>query len=202
MHYYVTDSNDKDKLTWLNIILSLVLAYCTSLIIIKMSWNNFWWLDIPSVFGYYGILNYFLNKYVWKWKKIRSILFINTPNLNGIWQGNLSSSFNNHTQKINVKVNIKQSLTKMAISFESEQSRGHSIIATLLIDDVGSRALRYEYLNEPKIDSPETMHMHRGTSHLILVDDHTLDGDYYSGRDRVQRGLINLRRNKNGKNPI
>jgi hypothetical protein len=194
VHFYTTDSNDKEKIMWLNIILSIILAYLTSLIITKMDWTSFWWLDIPSVFGYYGILNYFFDEYIWKWDKLRKIRFLNTPNLNGTWEGGVSSSYDNHTQKRNVLVTIKQSLTKMEICLNSDQSRGHSINATLLLDDVGSRALRYEYLNEPKNAAPETMHMHRGTSRLILIDDNTLDGDYYTGRDRVQRGLVILKR--------
>ncbi len=53
--------------------------------------------------------------------------------------------------------------------------------------------LSYEYRNEPLPRAVETMHAHRGTCSLELSSDgETLNGDYYSGRDRREFGSIHL----------
>ena len=51
----------------------------------------------------------------------------------------------------------------------------------------------YDYLNEPNQDAVDTMHIHRGTGRLLLIDDR-LEGDYYTGRDRRNTGTIRLQR--------
>lgn len=54
--------------------------------------------------------------------------------------------------------------------------------------------LIYDYLNEPNSDAVETMHMHRGTARLVLTGADQLEGDYYTGRDRSNIGVIKLRK--------
>jgi hypothetical protein len=54
--------------------------------------------------------------------------------------------------------------------------------------------LIYNYLNEPNPGTVETMHMHRWTARLVLTGTDRLEGDYYTGRDRNNIGVIKLRR--------
>jgi hypothetical protein len=76
----------------------------------------------------------------------------------------------------------------------NEKSRSHSRVASLMIADDDECILIYDYLNTPKHNTPETMHMHRGSVELRFQLDDGLDGEgeYYSGRDRNNYGTIRL----------
>lgn len=53
--------------------------------------------------------------------------------------------------------------------------------------------LTYQYRNVPKPGAKDTMHAHVGTGVLKLNANRTeLSGEYYSGRDRANQGLISL----------
>ena len=53
-----------------------------------------WWLDAPSVMGFYGLLYSIFDKYLWRLKPMRKIGLVKVPDLNGTWKGYVSSSFN------------------------------------------------------------------------------------------------------------
>lgn len=53
--------------------------------------------------------------------------------------------------------------------------------------------LSYQYRNAPKPGATDTMHAHIGTGVLKLNNNRNeLSGEYYSGRDRANQGIIVL----------
>lgn len=57
-----------------------------------------------------------------------------------------------------------------------------------------TEGLTFEYTNEPKSGAQDTMHPHLGLNRLRLSPDATtLEGDYFSGRDRQTFGHMKLR---------
>jgi hypothetical protein len=55
-------------------------------------------------------------------------------------------------------------------------------------------SISYAYLNEPKMLAESSMHSHRGFAHLTLVGNgKELEGDYFTGRDRITIGTITLK---------
>ena len=66
---------------------------------------------------------------------------------------------------------------------------------------IHTRALTYEFLNEPKSHTAATMAIHRGTASLRLQRsdrEDVLEGEYYTGRGRTNHGALRLVRTKGG----
>ena len=76
---------------------------------------------------------------------------------------------------------------------ELNSSKPHSLSASMVVTE-DECILIYDYLNEPNPGAEETMHMHRWTARLVLTATDRLEGDYYTGRDRNNIGVIELRR--------
>ena len=193
MHPYGTDSTDVDKIRWVCLVLGVVAAY---LLAISLSYLNInlWWLDLPSVVGFYSLFFYWFDSYLWKSGFVRGVLFLNTPIVAGKWKGRTRSSYQDKVS--NVELEIDQTLTKMNLLFDASKSKGRSMIASLLLDDGGSKVLCYEYLNEPKPNAVDSMHPHRGYSRLEIKSETSLEGEYFSGRDRQNYGSIFLEKEK------
>jgi len=86
-------------------------------------------------------------------------------------------------------------IAALSVIGQTKQSKSHSISASVVTTDECS--LSYEYVNEPAAGAPTSMHTHRGTA--VLKIDKTvkaLKGEYYSGRDRQNFGIIELIRSK------
>jgi len=67
-------------------------------------------------------------------------------------------------------------------------------MASLNIGPGPSQGLVYEYTSDPRANTAETMHSHRGFTFLkISTDGKWLDGDYYTGRDRGNQGTMRFR---------
>jgi hypothetical protein len=95
--------------------------------------------------------------------------------------------------KATLDVKIEQTWTKMLIRGDARLSKSHSLSANLITD--GECTLSYEYINEPKPPALDTMHTHRGLARVVVNErGAALDGEYYSGRDRQNIGIIELRR--------
>ena len=152
-----------------------------------------WWLSLPSFAGCYSVLHWLFDRYGWGLGLLRKIKFIQVPDLNGKWEGEVESSYSQDARVYQVSVFIMQRWTKILVRLEADRSHSRSISASLRNGDLLNPELSYQYINEPKPNAPSTMEIHRGTATLELVGS-TLEGGYYTGRGRGQFGTIKLKR--------
>ncbi len=147
-----------------------------------------WWLDVPSVAGFYGIFYTLFDRWLWRRQCLMKLL--GAYNLNGNYTGVLSSSFDEHATKRDAILRITQTWSEISIILTTDDSRSHSLTASLLTE---MGWLSYEYWNEPKVGTSKTMHSHRGSARFSLdTAPQILEGEYYSGRDRQNCGLLHF----------
>ena len=200
MHPYATDSNERRYILFFLAIISIVSAWFLNKVLLSEILNTSppWWLEAPSVFGFYGLFYNVFDKYSWKSSILYSTGLVKIPNLNGIWKGYISSSFNSHGAKQDATIEICQSWTSISINLKTDDSQSHSLTTAILTEDQNAIMITYEYLNEPKYNAQNTMHTHRGTCRFTLSSNRQeLEGKYYTGRDRQNFGVLGFKRVKN-----
>jgi hypothetical protein len=189
MHGYHTDDEIRKRVFILAFGLSILLAYLFYWIALKAKIP--WWVDAPSVLGFFGILLWVYDNYLWKLPFLRKIPWFYIPDLNGKWNAEIKSSYQNFETSVKARATIRQTAVKMSIGLETETSSSHSTTASLLkIDGANKYELIYHYINEPKADSVNTMNIHHGTSCMEFSTTDMIEGDYFSGRGRVNYGKI------------
>jgi SMODS-associating 2TM, beta-strand rich effector domain len=196
MHCYATDSSEKRFVPIIVGGLSIAAAFGLSKIVTALNITALWWIDVPSVMGFYGIFLTVFDQWIWRYPILRHIGLIKTPNLNGIWEGNISSSFENHEVRHQASLQITQTWTQMRVILQTEHSRSHSLSASLITVNPADINLSYEYFNEPRSSAATTMAPHRGAASLVLRQgegSRILDGDYYSGRGRGNHGTLSFK---------
>ena len=190
MHAYATDVDRKGVTIVIAIIsigATLLFLYVTQTLKISIPW----WVDTPSVMGFYAILYAVYDKVLWR-LQLSGLRFSHIPAVNGVWAGVLTSSFKDGT-KIDIVFYIEQTWSKIAIRTETETSTSSTTMAALNTDEYLEPGLKYEYLSEPGPFAVSTMQIHKGTGHLRLsADGQTLVGDYYTGKGRQTYGTIEL----------
>ena len=195
MHTYTTDSNERKFVPLYIAGASILLAWGLNRILNFVQLTIPWWIDAPSVIGFYELLYTLFDKYLWKLRIFRAIGIIKIPDLNGIWRGYVASSFNEHAIKYDATIRIFQNWTRIAIILETNYSKSNSLIAAIVMKNPSGIILSYEYLNEPKSNAKHTMHTHRGTARLTLKSEgKVLEGEYYTGRDRQNFGILRFER--------
>ncbi|MGC2423187.1 MAG: hypothetical protein WA666_02405 [Nitrospirota bacterium] len=173
-------------------IVSIISAWLISIIFTKLKVALPWWIESPSVIGFYGLFYTVFDKYLWRTELIRKIGLVNTPDFEGKWDGNLFSSFGKNSYE-NVNVKIIQTWTKMQILLFTNKSQSHSLAAFISVNDPGGPSLIYQYQNNPKPNAINTMQIHYGTTKLNLTEQ-GLEGEYYSGRGRQNYGSLSLKK--------
>jgi len=192
MHSYSIDTEERKNILLVLAIISIVFSWGFYKILGNYQISLPWWVESPSVLFFYGLFFVIFDK--WLWQYLKKINFIKTPNLNGEWNGNLKSSFDNHASEINVILKIFQTWTKIKILLITDQSISKSETASIVIDAPEGNYLSYQYINEPKSNAINTMSIHRGTVRLIFdKKENTLNGEYYSGRDRQNFGSLSFK---------
>lgn len=190
MHAYVTDSSERKFIPLYIACVSVLLTLGLNRVFNLAQFTMPWWVDAPSVMGFYGLLYTLFDKYLWKMQILRTIGFIRVPNLNGTWNGYITSSFDEHIVEHDATIRIFQDWTQIAVVLKTKYSESTSLTATIVTEDPNI-ILSYEYLNEPKPDAECTMHAHRGTARLSLKSGgKVLEGEYYTGRDRRNFGIL------------
>ncbi|MBC8526330.1 MAG: hypothetical protein H8D22_05590 [Candidatus Cloacimonetes bacterium] len=174
-------------------IFSILLAWILHKILLYFEIILPWYFESPSVIFFYSLLFSVFDRFCWKLKILQKLYLIKTPNLSGKWQGFIQSSFDEHSLKIEATLEFFQSWSKIKILLSTAQSTSFSELASIVIDTPEGIFLSYQYINEPKSNATNTMHIHRGTVRLILKDK-TIIGEYYSGRDRKNLGILNFHR--------
>jgi len=195
MHAYTTDSSERKFIPLYIAGASVLAAWVLNRVLGAMQFTLPWWIDAPSVIGFYGLLYVIFNKYLWRWRILRTIGVVKVPDLNGTWKGYMASSFDEHTTKYDATFKIFQNWTRISIILEANYSKSSSMIAAIVTEDPGGTVLSYEYLNEPMPNAKYTMHTHRGTARLTMQSNgEALEGEYYTGRDRQNFGILRFER--------
>ena len=150
-----------------------------------------WWLSVPSFAGVFSGLYWAFDRWVWRLGLLKKFGIVPIPNLNGRWDGEVVSSYDDGVYPISVT--ISQRWLKMVIMLETASSQSHSIAASLKSDDGTYPKLSYLYVNEPKAVAVESMNIHHGTT-VVELKNCALEGHYYTGRGRMTHGAIRLAR--------
>ena len=194
MHGYSTDSDEKRVVTLYLAGLAIALAWASSNVLAFVHFSMPWWMDAPSSMFFYGALYALFDRHLWRSRLIHKLGLVKTPNLAGRWQGYLTSSFDHHTKRYDLCVQIVQSWTQISVLLSTATSASRSCVAVIQVADPEGVALIYQYENQPVADATSTMHMHYGTAMLRMSGGTKLTGDYYAGRDRGTFGRISCRR--------
>jgi len=201
MHPYTTDSDERKYIPFLVAVGSILAAWGLYKIFEIIKLVPPWWVDAPSVVGFYGVFYKLFDKWLWQWGVFRKIKLVRVRDLNGTWQGHAASSFDQHATRHDATIKIHQTWSKINISLETSNSKSKSVIAAIITGEPEATLLSYEYFNEPKANAVPRMHAHRGTARLHLHKreaGETLEGEYYSGRDRQNYGSLQFTREPRG----
>jgi hypothetical protein len=189
MHSYSTDSDERSRATVFIAILSIL-----TLLTLNSFLGSFpWWIEPPSVLGFYMGISTIFDRYVWRIPLLSKLGFIKLPDLNGTWRGTVCSSHHHMLEKRIVTIQISQTWSAISITLESAESVSQSCSASLYINDAEGAILRYQYRNTPHPTSKKAMQSHWGTVKLC-VKGNRLVGDYYTGHERQTYGELELRR--------
>ncbi len=192
-HPYATDSNERKNVTVFLVLLATAGAIIISRLLTAFSISIPNWAEGPSILFVFGIFYAAFKRLIWKAKLLHKLGVVRTPVLSGRWTGFVVSSHDGHKERREVTADITQDWTDIVVKVKGRDSHSYSVTATLLTGD--EKLLSYEYQNEPHVNAPETMHSHRGQVRLAISEDmNEMDGDYYSGRDRQNFGLLHLRK--------
>jgi hypothetical protein len=189
MHGYSTESNERRVVPFLLAVLAVGLAWSTARALAILHLHFPWWADAPSSLGYYGVLYGLFDKYLWRNSLARRLGLSKIPDLSGAWHGYLTTSFDSHSRRYHVLVQIFQSWTQISIFLTTITSISASRIAAIEASGPEGVALIYEYQNQPLSNAARTMHMHYGTA-TLRISGSSFTGEYYAGRDRRTFGRI------------
>lgn len=193
MHPYATDSSERRRLPLLMVGLSILLAWLLHWGLGALGVAPPWWIDTPSVAGFYGIIYTWFDRRLWRISLLRRLGLVKVPDLNGTWTGTVHPSGGEHAYEHPTTAEITQTWRSICVRLRTENSKSHSVIGAVVVEEAGDTVLTYEYVNEPSARAVDSMHMHRGTARLVLTEDgRVLEGDYYTGRDRKSHGVLRL----------
>ena len=192
MHQYQTDDSVKTNFLIVAVLLAVALAYLFGRVIGALQIQIPWYFESPSILGFFGVIYWLYDKYLWKTKWVQKIDWFKTPNISGIWSVEIRTSHDDFSETTTGKAIIRQTAFKISISLETDTSTSNSIHAALMrTEKVSEYELTYNYINHPKADSVGTMSIHMGTAHFSIGDDgKNMDGEYYAGRNRQNYGRI------------
>lgn len=177
---------------------SIVSAWVLNLLLSTLEITVPWYIDAPSVVGFYSCFHVAFDRWAWRAPLLRRFGLLNIPDLRGSWAGEIASCFDNYRTKRDATIRIRQTWTAIAVSLSTQNSTSYSRIGAILTESKVAPVLSYEYVNEPKATAKETMHSHRGTAWPTLQSDNqTLSGEYYTGRDRQNFGICKFERVQN-----
>lgn len=193
-HPYSTNSEERTRLTFGIAILAVFSSLGLAELFRSIEWTPPLWIDVTSVPVLFGMFYGLFKRMAWEWSLLRRLVGVSTPVLSGKWKGTVQSNYDGNVgQAHEVDVTIGQDWTHISVRLVAQNSTSHSVSASMDVTE-DDCVLIYDYLNEPNMDAVETMHMHRGTARLVLTAADRLEGDYYTGRDRENTGVITLRK--------
>lgn len=143
----------------------------------------------------FGALYFFFDKWGWRW----GVKIFGVPDLNGKWLATgVSSYVDPDTQRpmnFEMKVTIKQTLSKLEVFTETNDSTSRSTMASICTDHAVP-IFRYAFENVPKNLANAELQRHPGLIELRIEDKTHMIGDYFSGKHRLRFGELRLVKEK------
>jgi len=156
------------------------------------------YIEIPSIPGVYALIFCIFDTYLWRMKIFKKWGIIVADDLRGKWIGTIKSSYDGFGSDKQIELNIEQTATHIKIHGTFEQSKSISVHENFGKSEIDNKvALFYFFRNEPQYNATPTMAIHEGSTKLVYNKEiDTLEGYYYSGRDRNTYGTIIVKRQK------
>jgi len=194
MHPYQVDETVRTRVFLLCATTAILIAYGASGLINALHFQPPWWLEYPSAFGLFALLNAAFNRYLWNWGPFSALPWFRIPSVAGVWDARLGSSHDSFASQHQASVMIRQTGSRLSVSLDAPDSTSHSLSASLLpLETLTDYQLTYHYLNTPKPSAPPEMVPHYGVAVLrFALNPSTLKGEYFSGRGRHEHGDIVL----------
>jgi hypothetical protein len=192
MHEYSINSQERLHMPFFIAGASILLIY-----LLKVMVHLSEWIPIPSAFAFYAALHKLFDKHIWKWKALRSIGLIQTPDMNGNWIMETTSSKTNYETTYEGRLCIEQTWTRISLFFEGSNAISTSQMASFSIQNHSLFNLEWEYLSRKKPEYSEEDYMHYGITRLQWTGSdsmNSLEGDYYTDRSRHQYGEVKIKK--------
>ena len=192
MHNYLVDESVRNRVFIIAAALAIGSARLFNLIITNLNFNIPWWVETPSVLGFFGIYVWLYDNWLWNKIPFRKLRWFQIPDLQGKWDVIIKSSYKGFEEQTKAQATIRQTGNRMCITLQTAQSSSFSTYGAIArVDRQNNYELIYHYQNRPNPDSLETMSIHYGTAWIQIADNvQTMDGEYYSGRGRQHFGTI------------
>lgn len=192
MHAYTTDDSRTAALGSLAV-LTVVLAIAANWASTYIHLGPPWLIAPPTVAAAFGLLHQTVDRFAWRWSAIRRLGFIDVPDIEGEYIGELVSSY--EQTRLPVRLCIDQSWTRIAIRFDVMQpksSTSYSMTAALGCSGHDQARLTYTYRNQTRPGVADVdMNDHDGTAE-VTIDRATgqVAGRYFNFRGR--QGTLTL----------
>jgi hypothetical protein len=161
-------------------------------------------LEIPAwVFAPLGLVFYIayhelFDRWLWRVSIFRSLRIVDVPDLNGVWEAGIKSSYSHLKEEHRIMVRIRQTWTKISITAETSDAISTSVAAVVRMTDK-TVELIYTFDSRTRGGSIDASQKHSGTTWLRLSPDRTqFAGQYFTGRGRNNVGSLRLRRARVG----
>lgn len=196
MHKYTSNKSHRKLIitiiTIVSLIVNLALTPLCDFIVTKLStYLGTSYIAFTLIIGLgfstiFGALHFIFDR--WLWKIIPSI---NRQKISGVFSCDGISSYKN--QDWHADIIIKQTWSKILITFKTDNSYSQSYMAHIDVLDDGNVKLYYSYRNDPN-GNLKTLHKHEGTA-IITFYGTSIDGMYYNNQiDRNRYGTFKLKR--------
>jgi hypothetical protein len=195
-HTYSTDSAERRYVPFFVAAAAIGSALLVDNVLDKYHVSLPRWASPLDTMAFYGLFYTLFDKYLWKWSVLRKLRITKVPDLAGTWRGYVEPARTTAVSpglavKTDITIEVQQTWRSLFVVGRTQLSKSHSLSGSVIINDESS--ISYEYLNEPSAHALYTMHAHRGTARLSIdKTQRTMEGEYYSGRDRQNIGTIHL----------
>ena len=196
MHQYSIDKKNRETVLYILVIISVALSLLLKTVLssiflqIAKMLNDTSWLTkpasfiqstelIPNVIGVpavYWALSTAFDKWIWKFRPVNILLGV--PNLNGVWQGSLHSSYDDTDYKM--ELTIEQTWTKIRCISNFKSSRSFSNVAAIYSEGIEGDVLYFGFHNQS--NNVETGNQQYDGYNILRLDGDRLTGKYFNDR--------------------
>lgn len=134
-------------------------------------------IGVPII---YAILSLSYNNCLWKNKWLKKLHQI--PDISGEWKGELISTFNRKTIKMELTIEQKWNKILFSSNFPETNSRSHSNVAAIYVEAPGNVVIYFGYKND-SYDINSNMQTHFGYNILNLISETEIEAKYFNDRD-------------------